>query len=383
MNRYLSGFRSNHYIYSRVRKSYCSHYKVWLILYLLISVNFIQAQDEDFSDSMPINQIKVLGSHNSYRRMTDAGILKTIHLIDPFYGWKFSPAMHLEYDHIPIDSQLEYYGLRSLEIDIYNDPDGGRFYSRQGNALRGKSTNSHIDALLKPGMKVLHIPDVDYNTNYITFIDAIQAIKKWSAVHPTHLPIYVMIELKDDAIGDHIKLAGFKTAIPFDVDAILKLKEEILSIYDHPDQQLLTPDALRADYPSLRVAINSTGFPLLQDTRGKVVFILMTTKAINEKICSQFPSYKSLPFFTFSEANRDEAVFVKCDDPIVDFEKIRALVSQGYMVRTRSDVETEQARMLDYSMFHLAKESGAQIISTDYYQPYYKTGFVIKRSMLK
>ena len=41
----------------------------------------------------------------------------------------------------------------------------------------------------------------------------------------------------------------------------------------------------------------------------------------------------------------------------------------GYLVRTRSDANTTEARENDYSRFEAALESGAQIISTDYYLP--------------
>lgn len=43
-------------------------------------------------------------------------------------------------------------------------------------------------------------------------------------------------------------------------------------------------------------------------------------------------------------------------------------MTNEYIVRTRSDVETMQARTGDYSMFNAAMNSNAQIISTDYYR---------------
>ncbi len=58
---------------------------------LLFASVALFAQDLEYPDSLPINQIKVLGSHNSYRRMTDSGILKFIHLADPFFKKTFLP----------------------------------------------------------------------------------------------------------------------------------------------------------------------------------------------------------------------------------------------------------------------------------------------------
>lgn len=44
------------------------------------------------------------------------------------------------------------------------------------------------------------------------------------------------------------------------------------------------------------------------------------------------------------------------------------------MVRTRTDAGTTQARTGDYSDMQAAFESGAQIISTDYYRPDARAG---------
>jgi hypothetical protein len=56
------------------------------------------------------------------------------------------------------------------------------------------------------------------------------------------------------------------------------------------------------------------------------------------------------------------------NNPLGKEDQIRAL-SKTYIVRTRTDVETMQARTNDYSMFNAAIKSGAQILSTDYYVP--------------
>ncbi|MBO6201037.1 MAG: hypothetical protein J6N74_05400, partial [Chryseobacterium sp.] len=51
----------------------------------------------------------------------------------------------------------------------------------------------------------------------------------------------------------------------------------------------------------------------------------------------------------------------------------------GYIIRTRADADTMEARSEDYSRFEKAKESGAQIITTDYYLPskLFKSNFKI------
>ncbi|MBT1708361.1 hypothetical protein KK062_09005 [Fulvivirgaceae bacterium PWU5] len=47
---------------------------------------------------------------------------------------------------------------------------------------------------------------------------------------------------------------------------------------------------------------------------------------------------------------------------------IKNLVEKGYIVRTRADSDTQEARANDKSAFEAALQSGAQIITTDYYR---------------
>ena len=48
--------------------------------------------------------------------------------------------------------------------------------------------------------------------------------------------------------------------------------------------------------------------------------------------------------------------------------EIKELVEKGYIVRTRADADTKEARMNDKTDFMAACNSGAQIITTDYYK---------------
>lgn len=48
-----------------------------------------------------------------------------------------------------------------------------------------------------PGNKVLHIQDIDYHSNCVTFRECLQEVKTWSDRHPEHIPITFLIEFKD------------------------------------------------------------------------------------------------------------------------------------------------------------------------------------------
>lgn len=352
-------------------------------LFLLVFLpHFTFAQvDSEYDDNLPINKIQVLGSHNSYKRATDQGIWKFIKAFDCFSKGDLKPSQQMEYNHIPLDSQLHYFGLRQFEIDIYNDPKGGRYYNRQGNALRFRSTKSNVDALLWGGMKVLHISDIDYNTNYYTFKDALRAVNKWSNEHPTHLPIYLMIELKNDGISDYVPVAGFKKALKFDEKALDDLKEEIYSVFS--SEHLLKPDDVRGNYSTLREAVITKGFPLLKEARGKIVFILYAPTEVKKIITEKHPSFRGLPYFTYADKNSPEAAFLKYDDPKKHFEEIKQCIDSGFIVRSRADADTREARDNDYSSFEGAKKAGVQLISTDFYIPFKGTGYVLKPEMLR
>jgi hypothetical protein len=61
-------------------------------------------------------------------------------------------------------------------------------------------------------------------------------------------------------------------------------------------------------------------------------------------------------------------------------EAIDALVTKGYLVRTRTDEGTKQARTNDTARRDLALSTGAQLISTDYpaSEPSQWTGFKVE-----
>jgi hypothetical protein len=91
------------------------------------------------------------------------------------------------------------------------------------------------------------------------------------------------------------------------------------------------------------------------------------------------PSLRGRVMFTSSAPPADAAGFVKLNDPIGDFARIQELVGQGYIVRTRADADTVQARSGDTTMRDAAITSGAQFVSTDYPvpDPRFGTGYFV------
>ena len=60
---------------------------------------------------------------------------------------------------------------------------------------------------------------------------------------------------------------------------------------------------------------------------------------------------------------------ITLNNPLTDGERIRSLVLEGFLVRTRADANTLEARAGDTSRRVAAFASGAHFISTDYYRP--------------
>ncbi|MFM7177121.1 MAG: Ca2+-dependent phosphoinositide-specific phospholipase C [Bacteroidota bacterium] len=320
-----------------------------------------------------MNQIQLIASHNSYRQMTTdtvfAFLLSVQALIPPQYD-----PMTLDYDHEPLADQLSQYGVRGLELDIYNDPSGTAFSDRFVNSYVGLPLASGIPDLSQPGMKLLHIKDVDYNSHYPTFKLAIQAVKAWSLANPNHLPLFINVETKSDSPGDDpfLSTQGFTPAPVWDAAAAEALEQEVRDVFGPNLDGLFTPDMLKGTYSSLENAALQGNWPLLGTSRGKIIFIMEGNAVQFYK--QGHPSLSGRSMFVYDTPGQPEAAFVILNDARADSSQIRTLVQLGYMVRTRCDSGTLEARNGDYSGMNAAFASGAQILSTDYYRADYRAG---------
>jgi hypothetical protein len=336
-------------------------------LLLLLAITCIAFSQN--AETLHLNQIQIIGSHNSYKKLPDPRVMKFLMKMRKRLGKRLDP-IGLDYGHLPIDSQLGAYNMRGLEIDIYNDPKGGAYYKRRINSFVGMRVRSGVKELKQPGFKVLHIKDVDYQTNYYTFVDALKAIKQWSDAHPDHLPLFINVETKTSGPGDVSKLLrtfGFKRVVPFDSVACDNIDVEIKSVFGEDLKDVITPGRMRGKYNTLDEMATHNGWPALSECRGKIIFILIGDA---KKIYAEgHPSLKGRAAFIYAKPGTPECAFVMMDNPERDSLKITKLVKQGYIVRTRSDAETAESRANDSTRKIAAFNSGAQITSTDYYKP--------------
>jgi hypothetical protein len=54
--------------------------------------------------------------------------------------------------------------------------------------------------LRKLGLKVMHVPDIDYRTTVPTFVDGLRQSRSWSRANHRLVPILILVELKGDAL---------------------------------------------------------------------------------------------------------------------------------------------------------------------------------------
>jgi hypothetical protein len=329
-----------------------------LLFSTFLSILLTLAPDKIETD-LPINQYQCIGSHNSYKEYIDPKLLKIIDKTDT----SRRASMGLEYHHIGLSEQLNL-GLRALEIDVYADEKGGKYAHPRGLDMAGKQANRPYDAegvMNEPGFKVFHVQEIDFRSNCLTFKKCLQELKIWSANHPTHEPIYITMNAKDDTI----KLPGFTKPEKFTPAVYDQLDEVILSILGK--QQLIMPDNIRGNSATLEEAVLKKGWPKMSKSKGKFLFVLDEGKSKTDDYIKNHSSLKGRVLFTNSAVGSPEAAFLIMNNAVKDLEKIKENVKKGYLVRTRADGDTRQARTNDYTSFEAAKASGAQIISTDYY----------------
>jgi calcium-dependent phosphoinositide phospholipase C len=320
-------------------------------------------------NELRLNQIQVLGTHNSYHIQADAFVFQQIANVS------LAIAQTLEYSHIPLADQFDTQGIRQIELDVFADPDGGLYASPLGVRLETGDPNARIPSLEAPGFKVLHVQDIDYRTTCETFVECLQTVKAWSDAHPLHMPIMILIEAKDDALPPNL---GYDFVVPLPIGAaeLDGIDAEIRSVFS--PERLITPDDVRGAHATLADAVRTDGWPTLAASRGKVLFCLDNASR-RPLYLEGHPSLQGRVMFSNASVDVDDAAFIEFNDSVGSFDAIQAAVAAGFVVRTRSDADTNEARSGNTVPRDMALASGAQWVSTDYPvpNPAFGTGFQV------
>jgi len=126
------------------------------------------------SGAVRINDIQVVGTHNSYHVEPSPQALQLITSVDPTLA-------NLAVTQPPLATQLGKQAVRQVELDAFADPDG--------TLWRPIGTK---------GFKVFHMEQVDEGSTCLTFVACLHQLKQWSDAHPDHLPIFVLVQPNDE-----------------------------------------------------------------------------------------------------------------------------------------------------------------------------------------
>lgn len=283
-----------------------------------------------------MNQIQVVGSHNSYHAQPSEPLFSLVKEAYP-------AAANWAYDHPPLDVQLDR-GVRSFELDLYLDSEA---------------------------IQVFHVPRFDQNSTCKTLVDCATVLRDWSKAHPDHVPVIVLLELKEDDVPQ-----SNIPVLPFDKAALVQLERELNDVF--APEQLIRPDDVRGDAATLREAITTTGWPELDAMRGRILFALHTGGTAAETYANLHPGLKGATAFLQAYANEDYAAIYVLNNPTNP--EITTRVKEGFIVRTRADANLKEAVENDTTRRDAAFASGAQVITTDYFEgsPHKETGYVVR-----
>jgi len=279
-----------------------------------------------------LNDVQLLGSHNSYKQSMAPERMAALREVNP------DLARALDYQHPPLAEQLDL-GLRKLELDVFYDPAGALFD-------RARTPDGARSAF-----PVLHVQNLDDRSHCANLLHCLAQIRTWSQAHPRHLPLFMSFNAKDAVVDQ----PGFVRPLPFAEDAWMALDAELRAGLG---ARLLSPadvfDGERLNWPALDAV------------RGRVLAILDEG---GDKRRTYASRWRERAMFATVPAGEPGAAILIVNDPVAEFGRIQQLVRDGYVVRTRADADTAEARSGDTTRRDAAWASGAQLISTDYYLP--------------
>lgn len=294
-----------------------------------------------------LNQLQVIGTHNSYHIAPD---ILTYTLFD-------SRAGALDYTHQPMLAQLDA-GIRGFELDVFVDDAGGRY--SHPISIVGRWHDARFDA---PGFKVLHIPDMDQESICPTLAGCLQDMAAWSALHPEHVPVFVMLEC---VAVDVPSLPGFDITDPerWELRHVEELERLVQATFG--PEQLITPDRVRGNAASLREAVTTVGWPTIDELRGKFMFVITVDDHVVAKHLARHPGLRGTALFADCGDQSPDGVFCVINDPTADGKRIGEVAARGVVIRTRADENVVEPLSGSTERRERALASGACIVSTDF-----------------
>lgn len=290
----------------------------WFLRRVLIVGLLLALCNATAADDLRLNQIQVIATHNSYHVRPPEKTLKAATSVR-------KDAATWDYTRQPLDHQLDA-GVRSFELDLHIAKDGT--------------------------WKVMHVPLLDSGTTVETFDDALRTIRAWSDAHPRHVPVSLLLELKEEGFGVS---RSYRRPEPADLE---KLDEQIRTAFS--EGRLLTPDDVRGEHKSLYDAVHTEGWPKLADVAGQVFVIMHEKGPHRTTYLNGHNALEGRAMFVESDLGEPHSAVLIRNNPLDP--DIDTLAREGYLVRTRADSQGN----IEPSHRIRALASGAHILTTDY-----------------
>ncbi len=274
------------------------------------------ALDEDILTPLRINHLQVKGTHNSYHLAPNGPTLR-----------------QYDYSHEPLEVQAEDFSVRQFELDIWWSP--------------GQN------------LQVYH-NQYDRGTTCQTLEQCLTDLLVWSQSNPSHVPLMIWIEPKEWTWAT----TDLTTVIEAQ-NMLEDIEQGLIDVW--PRELVITPDDVRGSHADVSTAVTTDGWPLLEESRGKVMFILLAGGDLRADYHSQHPNLEGAVMFTKAVENTPEAAIFSNTNPEGDGERIQRLVEEGYIVRSRADDAVDgEADNNETTRLEAAIAVGAHTITTDY-----------------
>src|SRR6185312_15067139 len=262
-------------------------------------------------DALKMNQIQAEGSHNSYKMAIAPLEMANVRAANP------KAADTLDYSHEKLTDQLND-GARQLELDFVYDPQGGRYAEPLGRKMAPNTTPYDLSPLKNPGMKVMHVPDIDYRSVCPLLVDCFREIRAWSKAHPDHVPILIIFNLKQD----QLKIPGAVKLLPFDAAAMDAVDAEIRSVFK--PGEIITPDMVQGRHKTLREAVAAGGWPTLKAARGKIMLAMDESPEVVAVYRGARKTLEGRMMFVNIDEASPAAGYITLNEPIKEAARIKA-----------------------------------------------------------
>lgn len=306
--------------------------------------------DEAIENGVKFNEVQFVATHNSYQLLPTDEYKQLFNTVsDLTFGLLSAEKTQFEMDNLTEQFEL---GIRSVEVDIETVDDG-----------------ENVSFI------VTHDPLCDNTSSCYDFEKALEEIRMWSDNNPGHLPITVIIEPKKAVVPVN-NMKNFTLEYARILDELIREKM---------GDKLLTPKDMMRDFADFKEMRENDGWLTLEETMGKVLFLLHDT-TVTSKYISLDKTIKSqamFPMLRYNDRDKSYASFIIDNSPADALKhKEESLGRCNLIVRTRAD----SFPAFSDEKYKNADESLSQIISTDFpvrkyqgrYHEYTFDGYMVK-----